>query len=101
MVDLDGSYIVPVPKDLRKGDSRFNINSTEMMDKKRIQKDYDINSFPESTTLFKLGPVKTIRTIMVRKSDNKIMGEVVTIRSCYGRSNKLLPYGNLPRKDCP
>ena len=83
-VDLDESYIVPIPKDRKKKDSRFNINSTEMMDKKRIQKDYEINSSPKFTMLFPLGPLKTITTNIVRKSDNKIMGEVITIRSYYG-----------------
>ena len=98
-VDLDESYIVPIPKDLRKTDSRFNINNTEMMDKKRIQKDYDIN-FPEFKQLSAFGPVKAIKTSVVRKSDNRLMGEVVTIRSYYGWSSRILPYGKMPRKNC-
>ena len=98
-VDLDESYIVPIPKDIRKRDSRFNVNSTEMMDKRRIQKDYEIK-FPEFNTLFKLGPIESIKTIVTRKSDNQVIGEVVTFRTYGGWFISALPAEN-NGKYCP
>ena len=69
------------------------------MDKKRILKDYDVN-YPEFRTLSRFGPVKSIKTIVTRKSDNKVMGEVVAFRSYGGWLIGLLPAENTG-KDCP
>lgn len=98
-IELDESYFVPIPDDVRKRDSQFNISDIEMIDKERIEREYEIYS-PIFEVMSEYGPVQSIKTQIIRKLDKKLMGEVVTFRSYYGWTSRLVPAVNLG-KDCP
>jgi hypothetical protein len=99
-VELDDSYVVPIPDDIRKRDSRFNISDMYMMDYEKINKDYEVKIF-EKKIISKYGPVQSLTTSIARKSDEKVMGKVISFRSYFGWSSRVFPYGKKLRKNCP
>jgi hypothetical protein len=98
-VELDGSYVVPIPEDIRKRDSRFNVSDTEMIDYKKINKDYEIK-FYEKKVVSSFGPVQSIKTSITKKNGGQIIAKVVTFRNNMGWASNL--GSNITtRRHCP
>jgi hypothetical protein len=87
-VELNDKYIIDIPKDVRKRDSRFNISESKMLDNRKLIKEYEI-SFYESNKISNFGPVQSRVTSVVRKSDGRLMGKVISFRKLMGWINNL------------
>jgi hypothetical protein len=98
-VELNDEYIIDIPKDLRKRDSRFNISESKMLDKERITNNYNI-IFYKKNIISMFGPIESITTFIIRKRDKKVMGKVVSFEKTMGWIDGLS--GNAPvSRHCP
>ena len=83
-VVLDEKYFVPIPKDPREINQHFVVDANRMMDKALLEQEYTFSKYSEVKLLSKIGPIYSIETSVIRRSDNKLLGKSVSLFNSQG-----------------
>ncbi|RHW77518.1 hypothetical protein [Colwellia sp. RSH04] len=93
-VALGEELFRPIPagaKALRRLDGSFYINNKKLLiDKERFEQHYSL-SFFERKELSSIGPIYSVESAIVRKSDSKVLSKAVSLLNMQGRTNKYNP----------
>jgi hypothetical protein len=100
-VGLNKEYFMPFPvdKEPRDLDRRFIFGENLMINKERLEKDYIFDVY-KSIPLSEIGPITSIETSVIRKSDKKILSKAVSIRSRKGWFSRIFSFG-YASETCP
>lgn len=82
-VALGEEFFVPIPKDPRKINQHFVVGNG-MMDKALLEQKYVFSKYSEVKLLSSIGPIYSIETSVIRKSDNKLLGKSVSLNNRKG-----------------
>ena len=78
---LSDEYFMPFPKDkdqLFNLSKRFVFNEEFVFDKTKLEEKYSF-TYKEIIPISKVGPINSIETTVLRKSDNKLLGKAVSL----------------------
>jgi hypothetical protein len=93
-VALSEEFFRPIPTDeveLRRIANSYYIDNKELLiDKERFKQSY-IRNFFEHKVLSPIGPIYSVESILVRKSDGKILSKAVSLLNMQGRTRKYAP----------
>ncbi|RHW77520.1 hypothetical protein [Colwellia sp. RSH04] len=102
-VALGEEFFRPIPtdaKELRRVDSIYFIDSDSgklLLDKDTFKNSY-IRNFWEKTLLSPVGPIYSLETTIIRKSDGKTLSKAVSLLNMLGKTRKHLPVNGVT---CP
>ena len=83
-VGLSEEYFIPIPQDPRKINQHLVVDDNLMMDKALLEKDYIFSKYREVMPLSTIGPISSIETSIIRRSDNKLLGKSVNLSNRQG-----------------
>lgn len=83
-VGLGEEYFIPIPKDPRKINQHFVVDAILMMNKTILAQDYTFSEYKEVIPLSIIGPIYSLETSVVRKSDDKLLGKSVSLFNSQG-----------------
>ena len=101
-VQLDDKYFMPFPKDTdrRDLDRRFIVGEDLMINRGRFDKDYIFNVY-KKVPISSIGPINALETSVIRKSDQKVLGKVISAANGQGWLNRFGLIGGFPGVYCP
>jgi hypothetical protein len=83
-VSLGEEYFISIPKDPRKINQHFVVDGIRMMDKALLEEKYAFSKYSEVKQLSSIGPIYSLETSVIRKSDNKLLGKSVSLDNRQG-----------------
>jgi len=83
-VGLGEEYFIPIPKDPREINQHFVVDGNSMMNKALLEQKYAFSKYSEVKLLSSIGPIYSIETSVIRKSDNKLLGKSVSLNNRKG-----------------
>ena len=95
-VTLGEEFFRPIPtdeKELRHVDEGYYFYSDgkkRLIDKQRFKQSYTINDLRE-TMLSPIGPIYSVETTIVRKSDGKVLSKAVSLLNMLDKTSKYFP----------
>jgi len=93
-VALSEEFFRPIPTDeveLRRIDNSYYINGNKLLiDKVRFKQSYTRNFF-EHKVLSSIGPIYSVESTLVRKSDGKVLSKAVSLLNMQGKTSKYIP----------
>ncbi len=101
-VGIDESYFVPIPKDPTKIDQHLVVSTDLMIDRSALEQRYLISRYKKVTKkVSSIGPIYTLETSVIRKSDQKLIGTSVSLVNRLGWWNLRSILGQSSRRFCP
>jgi hypothetical protein len=93
-VALSEEYFRPIPtdqKELDRIENSFYIdNKALLIDKKRFKQSYSLN-YLKRKVLSPIGPIYSVESTIVRKSDGKVLSKAVSLLNKLGKTSKYFP----------
>ncbi len=93
-VALGEEYFRAIPTDIRaldRLDKRFYIDGKKLLiDKQRFKQSYTLNN-RKRTILSSIGPIYSVETTIVRKSDGKVLSKAVSLLNMLDKFSKYFP----------
>jgi hypothetical protein len=91
---LSEEFFRPIPTDeveLRRIANSYYIDNRKLLiDKERFKQRY-IRNFFEHKVLSPIGPIYSVESTLVRKSDGKVLSKAVSLLNMQGKSSKYIP----------
>ncbi|TPH14224.1 hypothetical protein [Litorilituus lipolyticus] len=93
-VALGEEYFRPIPTDeveLRRTENGYYIDNRKLLiDKERFKQSYTRNFF-ERKVLSPIGPIYSVESTLVRKSDGRVLSKAVSLLNMQGRTRNYVP----------
>lgn len=83
-VALGEEYFIPIPEDPRKINQHFVVDGKRMMNKALLEQEYAFSKYSEVKLLSTIGPIYSIETSVIRRSDDKLLGKSVSLNNRQG-----------------
>ncbi|CAM4156675.1 hypothetical protein [Shewanella aquimarina] len=100
-VGLGEEYFLSIPKDPREVNFHFVVDSSLMINRELLEKDYIFSDYQESIPLSIIGPVYSLETSVIRKSDGKLLGKSISLFNSQGWLAELNILGQNEGDSCP
>ena len=93
-VALEGEFFRPIPTDeveLRRIANSYYIDNKKLLiDKERFKQSYT-RDFLKRVEISSVGPIYSVESTLVRKSDGKVLSKAVSLLNMQGKTNKYIP----------